>query len=63
MKTIFKQHAAAFKATQSADGRWHQLLNDTSAGSFLETSTTAMFLSAIVRGVALGVLVRETGLI
>ena len=34
-------------------------LNDTSSGSFLETSTTAMFLSAIVRGVSAGILERS----
>jgi hypothetical protein len=59
VKLIFQQHAAAAKSSQAADGRWHQLLNDTSSGSFLETSTTAMFLSAIVRGVKAGVLERS----
>ena len=51
---IFVQHAAAFKATQSADGRWHQLLNDTN--SFLETSVTAMAITSLIRGVRGGVL-------
>ena len=39
VKTIFKQHAEAFKMTQSDDGRWHQLLNDTK--SFRETSVVS----------------------
>jgi len=56
VREIFSQHAAAAKATQAADGRWHQLLNDTSPASFLETSASSMFLSAILRGIRLGVL-------
>ena len=39
VKEVFVQHAAAAKATQAPDGRWHQLLNDTE--SFLETSVRA----------------------
>ena len=54
IKTIFIEHAEAAKATQAPDGRWHQLLNDSS--SFLETSVTAMFLTSIIRGVRAGVL-------
>lgn len=54
VRTVFKQHAEAAKATQAPDGRWHQLLNDTN--SFLETSVTAMFLTAIIRGVRGGLL-------
>jgi rhamnogalacturonyl hydrolase YesR len=54
--TIFTQHASAAKASQAPDGRWHQLLNDSSPGSFLETSTTAMFVSAIARGIRFGAL-------
>ena len=57
VKEIFVQHAAAAKATQAPDGRWHQLLNDTD--SFLETSVTAMFLTSIVRGVRDGILPKE----
>lgn len=56
IKHIFRVHAQAAKATQSSDGRWRQLVNDSSAPSFLETSTTAMFLAGLVRGVRLGVL-------
>ena len=57
MKTIFKQHAAAFKATQSADGRWHQLLNDTK--SFRETSVTAMAITSMIRGVRMKILSKD----
>ena len=49
LDTIFQQHAAAFMASQAEDGHWHQLMND--AKSFLETSTTAMAITALVRGV------------
>eukprot|EP01048_Picozoa_sp_COSAG05_P015673 COSAG05_NODE_1917_length_3837_cov_2.903424_4_plen_152_part_00 len=54
VRKIFQQHAAAFKATQSSDGRWHQLLNDTK--SFLETSVTAMAVTSLIRGVRGGLL-------
>ena len=57
VKEIFVQHAAAAKATQAPDGRWHQLLNDTD--SFLETSVTAMFLTSIIRGVRDGILPKK----
>jgi rhamnogalacturonyl hydrolase YesR len=40
VRTIFKQHAEAFKMTQGDDGRWHQLLNDTQ--SFRETSVVSV---------------------
>ena len=56
VEKIFQQHAAAFKASQASDGRWHQLMNDTK--SFLETSTTAMAITALIRGVRGGVLNR-----
>ena len=55
---IFQQHAAAAKASQAPDGRWHQLVNDSSPRSFLETSVTAMFVTAIARGIRFGVLDR-----
>ena len=51
MKEKTDQHAEAFKATQSDDGRWHQLLNDTK--SFRETSVTAMAITSLIRGVRL----------
>jgi len=50
--TSFKAHAEASINVQSADGRWHQVLNETS--TFLETSTTAMFLLSFIKGVQNG---------
>lgn len=54
--TIFRLQAAAMRSVQSEDGRWHQLVNDSSSGSFLETSVTAMAVSALARGVLRGYL-------
>lgn len=49
-KQLFVAHATALAAFQNlSDGRWHQLLNDTT--SYLETSCTSMFLVALIRGV------------
>jgi hypothetical protein len=48
----FRSHAAAVARVQSADGRFHQLLNDSS--TWLETSATAMFTHAIAVGVMRG---------
>ena len=46
----FTQHATALAAAQNkTDGRWHQLVNDTS--TFLETSVTGMTIVALVKGV------------
>ena len=56
VKQVFQQHAEAFRRTQAADGRWHQLMNDTK--SFLETSTTAMAITSMIRGVRGGVLAK-----
>lgn len=54
-KKVFVEHASAIAAVQNvSDGRWHQLLNDTSQKSFLETSCTAMFTVAMVTGVDAG---------
>jgi|EP01049_Picozoa_sp_SAG25_P007900 rhamnogalacturonyl hydrolase YesR len=54
-KKVFVAHASALANVQNtSDGRWHQLLNDTSAASFLETSCTAMYIVAMVRGVDAG---------
>ena len=54
-------HAQAIVAVQptapAADGRWHQLLNDTS--TYLETSCTAMFTFALARAVKNGWLERQ----
>ena len=50
---IFADHAAAIAAVQNkSDGRWHQLLDNSSM--WLETSCTAMFTVAMVRGVEAG---------
>jgi rhamnogalacturonyl hydrolase YesR len=58
---IWRAQAAALLATQPAnpaDGRWHQVLNDSS--TYLETSVTAMALYSIVIGVEGGWLDRAT---
>jgi rhamnogalacturonyl hydrolase YesR len=57
IRRIFEDHAAAIRAAQSEDGRWHQLVNDTR--SYLETSVTAMALTALARGVRAGLLARS----
>lgn len=44
-----KSHADALVAVQSADGRWHQVLDDPS--TFLETSVTAMTIYALCTAV------------
>lgn len=50
---LWQQHAAGMAAMQDAgDGRWHQILNDTS--TFLETSATAMMLYSLIEGVRRG---------
>lgn len=48
LQQLFLRHARALLAFQGADGRWHQLIDDNT--TFLETSCTAMFLSAMARG-------------
>ena len=53
---IFQSHAAAIARVQSADGRWHNLLNDSS--TWLETSGTAMFTHSMSVGVLNGWLQR-----
>ena len=54
-KAVFVIHATALSSVQNkSDGRWHQLLDDTSPSSYLETSCTAMFTVAMVRGVTNG---------
>lgn len=53
----FRSHAAAMAQAQSGDGRWHQVVNETS--TYLETSATAMTVFAFARGVARGWLPRE----
>ena len=52
-KDVFVTHATALSAVQNkSDGRWHQLLDNSSM--WLETSCTAMFTVAMVRGVDAG---------
>lgn len=53
----FRAHATAFARVQSADGRWHQVLDVNS--TYLETSATAMATYAFARGVARGWLPTE----
>ena len=49
----FQQHATGVLAAQDPqDGRWHNILTD--ASSFLETSATAMFLTAFAVGMEHG---------
>lgn len=48
----FQQHAAALVKVQSEDGRWHQVLDNSS--TFLETSATSMYIVAMVAGVNAG---------
>jgi len=51
--SLFQQHVAGLQAIQdAADGRWHQVLDDSS--TFLETSCTSMFLWSIITGVQKG---------
>lgn len=50
---VFVEHATALGAVQNkSDGRWHQLLDNRTM--WLETSCTAMFAVAMVRGVDAG---------
>ena len=52
-QAIFVAHATALSGVQNkTDGRWHQLLDNTTI--WLETSCTAMFTVAMVRGVDAG---------
>ena len=52
LRAAFVAHAAGVLAVQSPDGRWHQLLD--APTSFLETSATAMFVTAFIEGMARG---------
>ncbi len=46
---LYKQQIAGFSKYQSQSGLWHQLLNK--EDSFLETSSTAMFVYAVAFGI------------
>ena len=52
----FKKFMASMIKYQSNDGRWHQVINETS--TYLETSVTAMMITAIAEGVVQGWLKR-----
>ena len=54
MEAVFKELCAGYAARRSADGRWHQVLDDPDA--YYETSCTAMFACAFMRGVRMGLL-------
>lgn len=50
--TAFQRHAEGLLRHQSADGRWHQVLNQPE--TYLETSATAMFVRAFAEGMVQG---------
>ncbi len=54
---IFKNHADGLLKVQAEDGRWHQVLDNSS--TYLETSATAMFVRAYAVGVMEGWLPKE----
>jgi len=49
---LLQTHAKGLAGVQSSNGLWHQVLNDDS--TFLETSSTAMYLWSIVEGISQG---------
>jgi rhamnogalacturonyl hydrolase YesR len=53
----FRNHAEGLLSVQSADGRWHQVLDN--PDTYLETSCTAMFTRAFAEGVTNGWLPEE----
>ena len=53
----FKQFMDAMIAYQTDDGRWRQVVNETS--TYLETSVTAMMVTALATGIERGWLERE----
>jgi unsaturated rhamnogalacturonyl hydrolase len=55
---IFKSHAAGLRRVQAPSGLWHQLLDR--PDSYEETSSSAMFVFAMARGINLGWLSRTT---
>ena len=55
---IFKAHAAGLRRVQASSGLWHQLLDR--PDSYEETSSSAMFVFAMARGINLGLLSRGT---
>lgn len=57
VQEIFRRHAIALKTVQSTDGRWHQVLDN--PATYLETSSSAMFVRAFAVGVMQGWLDRQ----
>lgn len=55
--TMYQRFVKGICALQGESGMWHQVLNQ--PDSYEETSCTAMFLYSLIRGVKLGILVRE----
>lgn len=53
-KELFYKMAHGIRKLQDESGLWHQVLNRTDEGSYLETSCTGMFLLAFTRGVKYG---------
>ena len=47
--SMYQSRCKAIADVQSSDGRWHQVVNESS--TFLETTVTAMFVSSISKGV------------
>ena len=47
--SIYQSFSKAIADVQSVDGRWHQVLNEST--TFLETTASAMFVSSISKGV------------
>ncbi|CAH1790295.1 unnamed protein product [Owenia fusiformis] len=50
--SILRSHIKCIVANQSPDGRWHQVINETS--TYLETSGSAMALSTLIRACMFG---------
>jgi rhamnogalacturonyl hydrolase YesR len=55
---IFKAHAEGLRRVQASSGLWHQLLDR--PDSYEETSSSAMFVFGMARGINLGWLSRGT---
>lgn len=58
-KQLFYDMAHGIRDLQDESGLWHQVLNRTDEGSYLETSCTGMFLLAFTRGVKYGWLEKD----
>ncbi|MCH5188030.1 MAG: glycoside hydrolase family 88 protein [Oscillospiraceae bacterium] len=59
LEEFFKTLCRGYFSRQSEDGRWHQVLN--APDSYYETSCTAMFACAFMRGVRMGLLSESYG--